>query len=223
MLDGDRRWARGAGHNPAEAHRVGNAKICDLLRWCNAADVEHVTLWALSDDNLHRPPAELGPLLVVIEQTVASLCAADEDWRIGIVGSLDLLPGPTARSLKDAVSRTTDRTGLRVDVAIGYGGRHAVADAVRTAFDKHVSSGGDPRELAETFDFRHICDNLRSPAGHDIDLVIRTFAEQGLSESMLWQSARDEAYVVDVLWPGFRRMDLLRALRSYAARDRRGA
>ncbi|CCK32344.1 Undecaprenyl pyrophosphate synthase 2 [Streptomyces davaonensis JCM 4913] len=222
MLDGNRRWARGAGHDDVrEGYRVGGAKVGDFLRWCDAADIEHVTLWMLSDDNLHRPPAELGPLLEIIEETVASICAADEDWRIEVIGALDLLPGETSRSLKDAVARTTGRTGLKVDVAVGYGGRREIIDAVRSAFDKHISAGGDPRELAENFDLQHISDNLYSPAGPDTDFIIRTSGEQRLSGFLLWQSAYAEVHFVEVLWPAFRQIDLLRALRSYAVRDRR--
>ncbi|MBQ1089504.1 isoprenyl transferase [Streptomyces sp. B93] len=222
MLDGNRRWARGSGHDDVSAgYRAGGAKVGDLLRWCDAADIEHVTLWMLSDDNLHRPPDELGPLLEIIEETVVSVCAADEDWRVEVIGSTDLLPGDTARSLKAAAARTTGRTGLKVDVAVGYGGRREIIDAVRSAFDKHISAGGDPRELAEEFDLQHITDNLYSPAGHDTDFVIRTSGEQRLSGFLLWQSAYAEVHFVDVLWPAFRQVDLLRALRSYAARERR--
>ncbi|MDL2074990.1 isoprenyl transferase [Streptomyces sp. GXMU-J15] len=222
MLDGNRRWARGAGHDDVrEGYRVGGAKVGDFLRWCDAADIEHVTLWMLSDDNLHRPPAELGPLLEIIEETVASICAADEDWRIDVIGALDLLPGDTARALKAAVAGTTGRTGLKVDVAVGYGGRREIIDAVRSAFDKHMSAGGDPRELAENFDLHHISDNLYSPAAADTDFIIRTSGEQRLSGFLLWQSAYAEVHFVEVLWPAFRQIDLLRALRSYAVRDRR--
>ncbi|MER5985755.1 isoprenyl transferase [Streptomyces sp. NPDC001787] len=222
MLDGNRRWARGAGHDdPREGYRVGGAKVGDFLRWCDAARIEHVTLWMLSDDNLHRPANELGPLIEIIEETVQSICAADEQWRIEIIGSLDLLPGESAGVLKDAAARTTGRTGLKVDVAVGYGGRREIVDAVRAAFEKHTAAGGDPQELAENFDLGHISDNLYSPAGRDTDFIIRTSGEQRLSGFLLWQSAYAEVHFVEVLWPAFRQIDLLRALRSYAARERR--
>ncbi|MFD0315427.1 isoprenyl transferase [Streptomyces flavalbus] len=221
MLDGNRRWARGTGHDDVrEGYRVGGAKVGEFLRWCDAAGIEHVTLWMLSDDNLHRPPDQLGPLLGIIEETVASVCAADEDWRVEIIGAADLLPDDTARALKSAASRTTGRGGLKVDVAVGYGGRREIIDAVRAAFDKHIASGGDPRELAEVFDLQHISDNLYS-SRHDADFIIRTSGEQRLSGFLLWQSAYAEVHFVDVLWPAFRQVDLLRALRSYAARERR--
>lgn len=123
MLDGNRRWARGAGHDDVrEGYRVGGAKVTDFLQWCAAADIQHVTLWMLSDDNLHRPADELGPLLEIIEETVQRVCATEEAWEVSVIGALDLLPGDTARVLKEAASRTTGRGGLTVDVAVGYGG-----------------------------------------------------------------------------------------------------
>lgn len=222
MLDGNRRWARGAGHDDVrEGYRVGGAKVTDFLQWCAAADIQHVTLWMLSDDNLHRPADELGPLLEIIEETVQRVCATEEAWEVSVIGALDLLPGDTARVLKEAASRTTGRGGLTVDVAVGYGGRREIVDAVRSAFDRHISEGGDPRDLAADFDLEHITDNLYSPAGHDTDFIIRTSGEQRLSGFLLWQSAYAEVHFVDVLWPAFRQIDLLRALRSYADRDRR--
>ncbi|MEW1718166.1 isoprenyl transferase [Streptomyces sp. NPDC093109] len=222
MLDGNRRWARGAGHDdPREGYRAGGARASDFLRWCTAAGIEHVTLWMLSDDNLHRPPAELGPLIEIIEETVQSICAASEPWEIEIIGALDLLPGESARVLKDAAAATAGRGGLKVDVAVGYGGRREIVDAVRAAFDTHTSAGGDPMELAENFEARHISEHLYSPAGHDTDFIIRTSGEQRLSGFLLWQSAYAEVHFVEVLWPAFRQIDLLRALRSYAARERR--
>ncbi|WP_374114231.1 isoprenyl transferase [Streptomyces sp. NK08204] len=222
MLDGNRRWARGAGHDDVrEGYRVGGAKVTDFLRWCADAGIKHVTLWMLSDDNLHRPAHELGPLLEIIEESVLRICAVDEPWEIEIIGALDLLPGSTALVLKEAAARTTGRNGLKVDVAVGYGGRREIVDAVRTAFDKHMAAGGDPRDLAADFDLEHITDNLYSPTGHDTDFIIRTSGEQRLSGFLLWQSAYAEVHFVDVLWPAFRQIDLLRALRSYAVRDRR--
>lgn len=222
MLDGNRRWARGAGHDDVrEGYRVGGARVTDFLHWCTAAGIEHVTLWMLSDDNLHRPANELGPLLEIIEETVQRICTTDDPWEIEVIGALDLLPGTTARVLKEAAAGTAGRGGLKVDVAVGYGGRREIVDAVRSAFDKHLGAGGDPAELAANFDVEHITDNLYSPTGHDTDFIIRTSGEQRLSGFLLWQSAYAEVHFVDVLWPAFRQIDLLRALRSYAARDRR--
>ncbi|MER8119060.1 isoprenyl transferase [Streptomyces sp. NPDC094031] len=222
MLDGNRRWARGQGHSdPSEGYRMGGAKVIEFLRWCVEADLEHVTLWMLSDDNLNRPAEQLGPLLEVIEETVQNICAVPGPWEIEVIGALDLLPGDSAEKLKAAAAQTTGRGGMRVDVAVGYGGRREIVDAVKAAFEKHTAAGGDPMELVEKFDIEHISEHLYSSAGRDTDFIIRTSGEQRLSGFLLWQSTYAEVHFVEVLWPAFRQIDLLRALRSYAARERR--
>jgi short-chain Z-isoprenyl diphosphate synthase len=132
MLDGNRRWARAAGFEDVnEGHLAGAAHITNLLDWCTEARVEHVTLWLLSTDNLARPAAELDPLLAIINDVAEELAADGKPWRVIAVGALDLLPESTAIALKSAEDRTADRTGLTVNVAVGYGGRREIADAVR--------------------------------------------------------------------------------------------
>jgi short-chain Z-isoprenyl diphosphate synthase len=131
MCDGNRRWAKSAGLlDVASGHQKGADKISELLEWCREAGVQVVTLWLLSTDNLARPAAELEPLLRIIEDTVRRLVA--EHWHVNPMGALDLLPGGTARVLKDAAEATAGNPGLLVNVAIGYGGRREIADAVRS-------------------------------------------------------------------------------------------
>ncbi|MFI1798869.1 isoprenyl transferase [Streptomyces sp. NPDC020379] len=224
MLDGNRRWAREAGHDdPREGYRVGGAKVEEFLRWCVAARIEHVTLFMLSDDNLHRPPEQLGPLIEIIEETVRSISAPGLPWHVEVIGSLDLLPGGSDLRLKEAAARTSGSGGLQVDVAVGYGGRREIVDAVKAAFEAHIAGGGDPAELVETFDVEHISRHLYSsgPGRDRTDFIIRTSGEQRLSGFLLWQSAYAEMHFVDCFWPAFRRIDFLRALRAYAARERR--
>ena len=133
MCDGNRRWARASGMDDvSHGHRRGADKIEDLLQWCTEAGVEVVTLWLLSTDNLSRPAAELDPLLRIIEDLVEDLAEPQEPWRIKVVGALDLLPQQTAHVVKSAAERTADRSGLAVNIAVGYGGRREIADAVRS-------------------------------------------------------------------------------------------
>lgn len=222
ILDGNRRWARAVGaDDPATGHRRGAAKITDLLAWCEEAGVEVVTLWLLSTDNLARPPEELAPLLGIIEGTVAELSDPAHSWHVHPVGSLDLLPDQTARVLKEAAERTVDRPGLLVNVAVGYGGRREIADAVRSLLTEHVSRGTSLEELAAVLDVEHIADHLYTRGQPDPDLVIRTSGEQRLSGFLMWQSAHSEFYFCEAFWPDFRRVDFLRALRAYAERSRR--
>jgi len=220
MCDGNRRWARSAGlADVSSGHQAGADKIFELLQWCRQAGVEVVTLWLLSTDNLARPGTELEPLLRIIEDTVRGLTA--QEWHVKPVGALDLLPAETARVLKDAAEATAANTGLLVNVAVGYGGRREIADAVRSLLQDHATRGTTIEELAEILDVEHIAEHLYTAGQPDPDLVIRTSGEQRLGDFLLWQSAHSEFYFCDAYWPAFRRVDFLRALRSYAARQRR--
>ncbi len=221
ILDGNRRWARSVGADSAQGHQRGADKIADLLGWCNVAGVEVVTLWLLSTDNLTRPEPELAPLLRIIEAVVVDLGAEGNPWPLNVVGALDLLPADTARLLKETAAGTGGRPGVVVNVAVGYGGRREIADAVRSMLSAHAAQGATLEEVAEFLDVDHIAEHLYTRGQPDPDLVIRTSGEQRLSGFLLWQSAHSEFYFCDAYWPDFRRVDFLRALRAYAARQRR--
>jgi short-chain Z-isoprenyl diphosphate synthase len=222
MLDGNRRWARAAGfEDVSEGHLAGARHIANLLTWCREAGVEHVTLWLLSTDNLRRPSTELDPLLQIIAGVANELAADGNPWRVNPMGSLDLLPAEMAAALKSAQERTAHRDGLTVNVAVGYGGRREIADAVRSLLQEHAAAGTSIEELAEILDVDHIAEHLYTKGQPDPDLVIRTSGEQRLSGFLLWQSAHSEFYFCDALWPDFRKIDFLRALRDYGTRQRR--
>jgi short-chain Z-isoprenyl diphosphate synthase len=220
MLDGNRRWARAVGQEAAHGHRAGAANISPLLQWCEELGVEVVTLWLLSTDNLGRPESEVTPLLRVIEDLVDQLALGGR-WRLNPVGALDLLPDQTARTLKDAATRTVDVQGVHVNVAVGYGGRREIADAVRSLLHEHASKGTSIEDLANVLDVEHIAEHLYTKGQPDPDLVIRTSGEQRLSGFLLWQSAHSEFYFCEAYWPDFRKVDFLRAIRAYSARNRR--
>jgi len=223
MCDGNRRWAREMGFvDPNDGHRVGAAKIKHVLNWCDQAGIGIVTLYLLATDNLRRPASELDPLLEIIENLVTDLAEEGNPWQLRIVGALDLLPTQTANTLKAAEERTRDRSGgAQVNIAVGYGGRREIADAVRSLLYEHAAAGGTLEELAETLTVDDIAKHLYTRGQPDPDLVIRTSGEQRLSGFLLWQSAHSEFYFCDVNWPDFRHIDFLRALRSYASRQRR--
>ncbi len=222
MIDGNRRWARAAGFDDvSHGHVVGARHIANLLEWCGESGVGIVTIWLLSTDNLRRPAEELEPLLQIIGGVAAELSAEGNPWRINAVGALDLLPQDTARALKQAEERTADRHGLTVNVAVGYGGRREIADAVRSLLHEHAASGGTLEELAELIDVDHIAEHLYTKGQPDPDLVIRTSGEQRLGGFLLWQSVHSEFYFCDALWPDFRKIDFLRALRDFGLRQRR--
>jgi short-chain Z-isoprenyl diphosphate synthase len=220
MADGNRRWARMFGDDVEGGYVAGADKVKEFLGWCDQLGVRLVTLWLLSTDNLARPPDEVGPLLGVIEDLVEAL-AETSRWRLHAVGALDLLPAATAEKLKDAEDRTADAKGMTVNVAVAYGGRRELADAVRSLLHDHAAQGTTIEELAELIDVEHIAEHLYTKGQPDPDLVIRTSGEQRMSGFLLWQSVHSEFYFCEALWPDFRRTDFLRAIRDYAARERR--
>jgi short-chain Z-isoprenyl diphosphate synthase len=223
MCDGNRRWAKEMGYvDPNDGHRVGAIKVKELLAWCDQAGIGVVTLYLLGTDNLRRPARELDPLLQIIEDLATELAEEGNPWRLRMVGNLDLLPDHHAVALKAAAERTLDRIGgAQVNMAVGYGGRREIADAVRSLLHEHARNGGTIEELAEVLDIDHIAEHLYTKGQPDPDLVIRTSGEQRLSGFLLWQSSHSEFYFADMNWPDFRRVDFLRALRSYANRQRR--
>ena len=220
LVDGNRRWARLRGAGTEEGHRAGAGNIENLLTWCDEVGVEVVTLWLLSTDNLGRPERELRPLLGIIEDVVASLAGTGR-WRIHPVGALDLLPPATAERLRAAEEATREVDAMLVNVAVGYGGRREITDAVRSMLQEHATRGTTLEELAEVIDVEHIADHLYTKGQPDPDLVIRTSGEQRLSGFLLWQSAHSEFYFCEAFWPDFRKVDFLRALRAYGERHRR--
>lgn len=222
MIDGNRRWAKQLGYSTAaHGHRAGAAKMQHFLGWCDDVGVEVVSLYLLSNDNLRkRDSQELTDLLEIIAELAEEL-SREKDWRVQHVGRSDLLPPELARVLADAAERTKINTGLHVNLAVGYGGRSEIVDAVRSIIAKHDIGGGTLEQLAESLTPEIIGEHLYTGGQKDPDLVIRTSGEQRLSDFLLWQSAHSEFYFVEALGPDLREVDFLRAIRDFASRDRR--
>lgn len=223
ILDGNRRWARKEDlATAAEGHRAGADHVTDMLQWCSTAGVKMATFWLLSTDNLRRRPAEeLVPLLGIIADLVDELAAPENPWKISIVGSMTSLPEDLATRLAAAELRTVGRTGIEVNIAVGYGGRQEIVDAVASLLREQAESGVSLAQAADELTVEAIGGHLYTSGRPDPDLVIRTSGEQRLSGFLLWQSVHSEFWFCDAYWPDFRRVDFLRALRDYAARSRR--
>ncbi len=220
IIDGNRRWAKDTRTDLESGYQAGAAKVDEFLDWCHDLGVGTVTFWVLSTDNLQRPAAELASILDAVEALVGRL-AADGRWRLTLMGSLELLPPESAGRLKGAADSTAGIDGMRVNVCVGYGGRQELTDAIRSLLLEKAAAGHDLEEVARTLEVDHIAEHLYTKGQPDPDLVIRTSGEQRLSGFLLWQSVHSEFYFCDALWPAFRRVDLLRAMRSYASRERR--
>jgi short-chain Z-isoprenyl diphosphate synthase len=223
LADGNRRWARqnAPGQPLVAGYKAGAAKLTEFVSWCAELGISNVTLWVLSTDNLTRSAdEELTPLLDVIATLVHRL-AENPTYQVRVVGDLDLLPRPVAERLRTAQEWSAEHSGIAVNVAIAYGGRHELRDAVSNLLREESAKGTSLTDLAETLSVAQIEEHLYTKGQPDPDLIIRTSGEQRLSGFMLWQSAHSEFYFCDALWPDFRRVDFYRALRSYAQRERR--
>ena len=228
IMDGNRRWARQAGlASPSLGHKHGAEHVEDLLNWCERAGITHVTVFVCSAENLQRrADAEIAFLMQVVEDVLAvRLARPQATWQVHTAGTLDVLPASTARALKAAVEATREcATGAHVTLAVGYGGRQEVIDAIRALLYEQAEGGGTLTGLAEILTTDDIARHLYTAGQPDPDLIIRTSGEQRLSGFLPWQSAHSELYFCDAYWPAFREIDFLRALRSFAARqNRRGA
>ncbi|NQX14811.1 isoprenyl transferase [Rathayibacter festucae] len=222
IIDGNRRWARQrALETAAHGHRAGAAKVHEFLQWCDELGVRHVTLYLLSQDNLvGRESSELTELIAIIAD-LAEEVSQQPEWRVQHVGSDDGLPESLVSALDCAEERTASHTGLHVNLAVGYGGRHEIAQAVRSILDEHGKRGSSIEDVAGLLTPELIGEHLYTSGQPDPDLVIRTSGEQRLSDFMLWQSAHSEFYFMEALGPDIREVDFLRALRDYAGRHRR--
>ena len=222
MIDGNRRWAKQLGYDSAaHGHRAGAAKMKEFLRWCDDVGIRGVSLYLLSNDNLRkRDSRELSDLIEIIAELADEL-SHERDWRVKHVGRAVALPGDLARVLADVEARTKDNTGMHVNLAVGYGGRGEIVDAVRSIIAQHDEQGGSLEELAASLTPEQIGEHLYTGGQPDPDLVIRTSGEQRLSDFLLWQSAHSEFYFVEALGPDLREVDFLRAIRDFTSRERR--
>ncbi len=179
-MDGNRRWARQMGMaNPSLGHKYGAEHLEDVLSWCKRAGIRHVTVFLCSAENLQRRgDAEIAFLMQVIEDVVVGRLARPEaTWQVHIAGTLDVLPDTTAHALKEAVEATSERaTGARVTLAIGYGGRQEVVDAIRALLSGQADADGTLTGLAKAFTTDDIARHLYTAGQPDPDLVIRTYA-----------------------------------------------
>ena len=219
ILDGNRRWAK-ANPNQGDpnGHKAGASKIIEFLGWCDDADVRVVTLWLLSTDNFKRSASEIQELLQIIGDTVDELAATGR-WNIKAVGALDLLPDWLSQKLNNLKPIRED--GVEVNVAISYGGRREIVDAVKSYLSDAEKLGHSLDQAKANLSTEDISKFLYTAGQPDPELLIRTSGEQRLGGFMLWQSASSEFYFCEAYWPDFRRVDFLRALRAYSLRQRR--
>lgn len=226
ILDGNRRYGRLQGLQGTQAaYSAGAAKLDDLLDWCVDLGITAITLWVFSTDNFSRPQEELDGLMQVTEAKLKSLIADprihQRRVKVRAVGRVDLLPPSTIAAVRAAEAATQDYGDVELTFAAAYGGREEITDAVKALMRNELVSGKSSDEIVESITPEAIGRYLYSPHLPEPDLIIRTSGEIRLSGFMLWQSVYSEFYFTDVHWPALRRIDFLRALRSFQQRDRR--
>jgi tritrans,polycis-undecaprenyl-diphosphate synthase [geranylgeranyl-diphosphate specific] len=223
ILDGNRRWAKDRGLPPWIGHEYGAKKVEDLLKWCLDLGVPILTLFVFSTENFYRPKEEVENLMSIFRKYLERLLK-DENIhknmvRIKFIGRLDLLPEDISKLASDIEESTKNYSSRWLNVAIAYGGRMEIVDAVRKISAKVMEGLLKPEDIDEKILEEHLyTSHLPKP---DPDLIIRTSGEERLSGFLLWQSAYSELCFLDVYWPEFRRIDLLRAIRTYQQRERR--
>jgi len=226
ILDGNRRHGRSLGIiEPRAVYDLGADKLDEVLEWCIECTVPTVTLWVFSTDNFRRSPAEVSGIMASVE---AKLVALAEDpaihrgrVRVRAIGCLAMLPPAVLDAIKAAERATDSYDGLELNIAVAYGGRQEITDAVRALLSRFAAEQMTLAEAIEEVTPEAIARHLYTAGLPDPDLIIRTSGEIRLSGFLLWQSVHSEFYFTDVLWPAFRKIDFLRAIRAFQDRQRR--
>lgn len=226
ILDGNRRYARRQGLRRAvEGHARGADRLHDLLDWCYEFDIAVLSIWIFSLDNFSRDEEEVEGLLQLIDERTAELLQEPlihkRRVRLRYIGRKELLPSSLQQTLARAEERTAAYDNFVLNIAIAYGGQEEIVDAVRGALQEQTDQGASLDDAVRQLTPDRVEAHLYNSGLPQPDLIIRTSGEIRLSGFLLWQSAYAEYFFCDALWPEFRKIDFLRALRSYGRRKRR--
>lgn len=225
IMDGNRRFARAVGLDVKAGHDHGAGKAREVLDWCLELGIKHVTLWGFSTDNRGRAPDEISHLHGLFAQQARELLTDEKlhknRVRVKIIGDTSDFPESARRALRAMEDATQSYDNLFVNVALGYGGREEIVDAVNALLRARLDAGEELATVAGRVGADEITRHVYTAGLPDPDFVIRTSGEVRLSGFMLWQTAYSEFYFCDANWPEFRKVDFLRAVRDFQARERR--
>jgi short-chain Z-isoprenyl diphosphate synthase len=226
IMDGNRRFARSLGlQTVSDGHRQGAEKLWEVLSWCYDAGVRVVTVWSFSLENFQRDTAEVKALLELFEVKTKEIAEHREVHskrvRVRYIGELGLLPESLQEAIRKAEAATAAYDGYVLNIAMAYGGREEITEAIRRYLRDRIAAGDPVERIADELDGAAIGRHLYTSGLPEPDLILRTSGEVRLSGFLLWQSAYSEYYFSDTHWPAFRKIDFLRALRSYHERHRR--
>ena len=223
ITDGNRRWALKRDMVPWEGHWEGAERVEDFLEWCMGLNIKTVTLYSFSMENFRRDEEEVAELMRLFEKTLEDVKKSDYihkyKVRIRALGRLNMLPEKVQTQIHEVEESTKEYEDYFLNIAIAYGGRAEIVDAARKIAAKVKSGALEPEMIDENvIEANLYTAHLPQP---DPDLIIRTSGENRLSNFLVWQSAYSEFFILDVFWPAFRKIDLMRAIRSYQMRKRR--
>ena len=219
IMDGNGRWARERSLPRIAGHREGINSVREITRVCGEIGVKHLTLYTFSTENWKRPPAEVKALMTLLLKTINIEIKElhKNNVRFTIIGELGLLPTSTVEGLENGVELTSKNTGLNLCLALNYGSRKEILDAVKSVCTKIQNEELRLEQLDENL----FSKELYTKSIPDPDLMIRTSGEYRLSNFLLWQSAYTEIYMTETYWPNFREKQLIESINDFQNRERR--
>lgn len=221
IMDGNRRYAFQEGLSPQEGHRIGGSKLEDVVGWCHEVGIEGLTVFAFSTDNFKRSPEEVEHLMNLFAEDLRRLAndkrIHENEVRVKVIGETDVLPDDVVEAAAEVEEATRDYQQHYFNVAIGYGGREEIVEAVRQIARDIKNDEVDPDEVKKDL----ISSYLYTADSPDPDLILRTSGEERISNFLLWQLAYAELYFSDVYWPALKKTDFLNVIQSYQKRQRR--
>ncbi len=223
ILDGNRRWARQYGLTYEKAYRIGAKKVEDVIRWCRELGIKHLTIFVLSTENYeNRSYEELSTIMNLLREYLEKLLKhpPEEGVRIKFIGDISRLDKDLISLINSVENRFSNSDGLSLNVALVYGGKWDIVNAARRLAYEVREGRIRPEDITQEV-FQNYLSTSYLKDSQDLDLVLRTGGEMRISNFLLWQMAYSELVFIDVSWPEFRKIDFLRAIRTYQTRSRR--
>lgn len=219
IMDGNGRWAKDRGLPRVAGHNEGINSVREIVRACGELNIEALTLYTFSKENWNRPPKEVSALMGLLLRTIRKEIdeLMENNVKLQVIGDLDDLPPEPRRGMMEGIERTAQNTGLILNLALSYGGRKEILEAIKSLYRDIESGHFSVDDINETL-FSQYLYTAESP---DPDLLIRTSGEARISNFLLWQLAYTELYITQVYWPDFRRAELYRAILDFQSRERR--
>ncbi len=222
IMDGNRRYAQEVlKAEPIEGHKLGRDKLDEVVHWCLNLGIHHLTVYAFSTENFNRDPEEVACILELLEQSLYDLGNNEDVHKhhvaVNVIGDMEMLPDNILEAKRYAEEKTKDYHDFTLNLAIAYGGRQDITNAVRAIAEKVKAGEIEVEDINENM----ISSFISTNEVPDPDLILRTSGEIRISNFLLWQMAYSELYFTDIYWPGFRYIDFLRAIRTYQQRKRR--